>query len=284
MATTRKNSSQLSVEFFSKQGRKVKTIKSARVVAIYLRRKPLYSIEFHPRASEKTKTNQLNRVLFEAEATLYLRRLDLQIAREFLKQQQKQYKKIVDRVEDLASDDEQIDDIKTTSYGVEFDVKTPKESAYDKKLYLHKCYSPTLQETILLKKLDFSLKNPIKLNKKNLGQILQLAHQKIFMPHLIDFYKKSKGSKHLFIFRLKYIHRFTKKIVWVEKEGIFNNYMHQGYGIDRFEAFNQKGFLRFVERSYSGFEREFDRYFSRKFTKSMELSGFSIDVVDKKEK
>ena len=128
-----------------------------------------------------------------------------------------------------------------------------------------------------IKKLDFTLDKPIMMNNKNFSEVSEELPA-LFKPHLLKFFKQSKGTRMGFIFRIKYNMLMPPdeghRKVWVSDQGVGGArfYVESIKYIDQFEILTQAAYGLLASLTAP-------RYLEKTINGQVDITGFTIETI-----
>lgn len=145
-------------------------------------------------------------------------------------------------------------------------------SDYKKEIITKKVASIRFGE-LDLKVLDFSLKEHILVDKKNI-KVIKHELQDLFSPHVIKFFKENQTEVNAFIFRVKYDMFLSDGTL--RSQGVSANRIQLEDG--DLDSFLQDA----IFMAYEKFESlSIEEYLGRSLNGNIEVTGFTLEVIEK---
>lgn len=286
------NPKQVAYKILYRDARAYSTLRRAKFFKLYYGRRPVSGwIAFPKRAKTVTQKRTillklLESVEYQHQIALEKRRIKAQ-AKKALAKQVKEEKKRAKQIKEVTGF---IKKEKLNTKRIRFSDPTYKgfqdsgaigkvkitpvitgTGLYKKEILKKKVRSPGRRANLDLKILDFTLTKPILMSRDNARAVKEEV-MALFKPHLTKFYKESKNSLRLFIYRTKYNLLLPG-----------NKKAKQGMGGARFIVEDFKSydaFEFFIQENFELLESEImNRYLAMTAGGEIEITGFSIENI-----
>jgi hypothetical protein len=145
----------------------------------------------------------------------------------------------------------------------------PVSDEYTKEIIL-KTVDSERHGLMKLRIMDFTLAEYLEADEGNLSFVLGEAAN-IFKPHLDKFWNETQKTRRGYIFRIKYLSPFSKKLK-----------IHQGLGSERFFATRKETYVSFIADTFKKFTRKTkqNKYLERTMSGTIFITGFTMEVIE----